>query len=86
MLHPNYRGHGHVRPGKTVFLLFGRVKGIHLLGLYILKQSSGSKFFQTNLQRVILWFKDPYCPLCDSLCLEPEEFDKLNNCNENSDQ
>ena len=19
MLHPNYRGHGHVRPGKTVF-------------------------------------------------------------------
>ena len=58
-------------------------KGIHLLNLCILKQSSGKKFFQTYLQRVILGFI-PHCPLYDSLCLEPEEFDKLNNCNENS--
>ena len=63
MLHPNYRGHGHVRPGKTVFLLFRQVKGIHLLGLYILKQSSGSKFFQTYLQRVILGFRPLLPPL-----------------------
>ena len=39
-------------------------------------------FFKTYLQRVILGFRPLcYCPLCDSLCLEPEEFD---NCNENS--
>ena len=39
-------------------------------------------FFKTYLQRVILGFRPLCCcPLCDSLCLEPEEFD---NCNENS--
>ena len=39
-------------------------------------------FFKTHLQGVILGFRPLcYCPLCDSVCLEPEEFD---NCIENS--
>ena len=32
---------------RELILLFGQVKGIHLLNLFILKQSSGSEFFQT---------------------------------------